>query len=146
MIIEGVMDGNLPWTLIFIGVFTAVVIELLGVPALPVAIGLYLPLELSAPIMLGGLIKLFVEKVYGKQSDDSGKGILFCSGLIAGEGILGIVLAILTVAEVTDKIDISSYVPMGNAPALIVLLAVGAAVYLMAGSGKKVSGKKKNAK
>ena len=103
MIIEGVMDGNLPWTLIFIGVFIAIVIELLGISALPVAIGLYLPLELSAPIMLGGLIKFIVEKVYGKQNDESGKGILFCSGLIAGEGILGIVLAILTVAGVTYR-------------------------------------------
>ena len=63
MIIEGVMDGNLPWGLIFIGVFIAVVIELLGISALPVAIGLYLPLELSAPIMLGGFVKLLVEKI-----------------------------------------------------------------------------------
>ena len=146
MIIEGVMDGNLPWTLIFIGVFIAIVIELLGISALPVAIGLYLPLELSAPIMLGGLIKFIVEKIYGKQNDDSGKGILFCSGLIAGEGILGIVLAILTVAGVTDKINISSYLPTGNITSLIVLIAIGAVVFFMAGSGKKISGKKKNAK
>lgn len=146
MIIEGVMDGNLPWTLIFIGVFIAIVIELLGISALPVAIGLYLPLELSAPIMLGGLIKFIVEKIYGKQNDDSGKGILFCSGLIAGEGILGIVLAILTVAGVTDKINISSYLPTGNITSLIVLIALGAVVFFMAGGGKKISGKKKNAK
>ena len=118
----------------------------MGISALPVAIGLYLPLELSAPIMLGGLIKLIVEKVYGKQNEDSGKGILFCSGLIAGEGILGIVLAILTVAGVTDKIDISSYLPTGNITSLIVLIAIGAVVFFMAGNGNKTAGKKKNAK
>ncbi len=146
MIIEGVMSGNLPWGLIFIGVFIAVIIELLGVPALPVAIGLYLPLELSAPIMFGGLIKFIVEKIGGKQKDESSKGILFCSGLIAGEGILGVVLAILTVTGVTEKINISSIVPTGNITSLIVLIAIGALVFFMAGGLKKNSDKKKNAK
>ena len=135
MIIEGVMDGNLPWALIFIGVFIAIVIEFLGVSALPVAIGLYLPLELSAPIMFGGLIKWIVDKRNGKQKDESSKGILFCSGLIAGEGILGVLLAILTVTNVAEKIDVSSHIPTGNATSLIVLIALGAMVLLM--SGKK---------
>lgn len=133
MIIEGVMDGNLPWALIFIGVFIAIVIEFLGVSALPVAIGLYLPLELSAPIMFGGLIKWIVDKRNGKQKDESGKGILFCSGLIAGEGILGVLLAILTVTNVAEKIDVSSHIPTGNVTSLIVLIALGAMVLLMAG-------------
>ena len=62
MIIEGVMDGNLPWALVFIGVFVAIVIEILGIPVLPVAIGLYLPLELSTPIMIGGVIRWFIDK------------------------------------------------------------------------------------
>ena len=106
----------------------------------------HVPLELSAPIMLGGFVKLLVEKIYGKQNDDSGKGILFCSGLIAGEGILGIVLAILTVTGVTDKIDVSSYLPTGNITSLIVLIAVSAVVFFMSANGKKISGKKKNAK
>ena len=51
------MNGQLPWVLVFIGVFIAIAIELTGIPVLPVAIGLYLPLELSAPIMLGGVFK-----------------------------------------------------------------------------------------
>lgn len=57
MLIEGVMSENLPWTLIFIGVFIAVTVELLGIPVLPVAIGLYLPLELSSTIMLGSIVR-----------------------------------------------------------------------------------------
>lgn len=62
MIIEGVMDGNLPWSLVFIGVFIAIAVEILGISVLPVAIGLYLPLELSSTIMIGGLIRWFVDK------------------------------------------------------------------------------------
>ena len=57
MIVEGVMNGSLPWTLIFIGALIAVAIEILGIPVLPVAIGLYLPLKLSVPIMAGGIVR-----------------------------------------------------------------------------------------
>jgi len=148
MIIEGVMSGNLPWALILIGAFIAIVIELLGVPALPVAIGLYLPLELSVPIMAGGLIKFVVEKINGKQNDDSGKGILFCSGLIAGEGIIGVVLAILTVTGITDVIDLSSKIPSNNITAIILLLLICGVVYFAAANNKKKasSGKAKNGK
>ena len=94
MIIEGVMNGNLPWALIFIGAFISITIELLGIGALPVSIGLYLPFELSATIMLGGIIRKYSDARFGRQNDDSGKAILFCSGLIAGEGIVGVLLAL----------------------------------------------------
>ena len=129
MIIEGVMDGNLPWSLIFIGVFIAVVIELLGVPSLPVAIGLYLPLELSSTMMLGGLIKWISDKRFGKQKEGSSKGILFCSGLIAGEGIVGVLLAVLTVAGVTDAINLSGTIPTGNIPSMILILVLGVIIF-----------------
>ncbi len=129
MIIEGVMDGNLPWTLIFIGAFISIVVEILGIAALPVSIGLYLPLELSATIMLGGLVRKFADKKFGEQKDESGKGILFCSGLIAGEGIVGVLLAILTVVGITDKINLSAVIPTGNVPAFILILLITAAVY-----------------
>ena len=62
MVVEGVMEGNLPWNLVFIGVFVALVAEILRIPVLPFAIGLYLPIHLSTPIMAGGLIRLFLEK------------------------------------------------------------------------------------
>ena len=67
MITEGVMEGNLPWTLIFIGVFIGVAVEFMGVPVLPVAIGLYLPFELSASILVGGILR-YVSS--GKKKDD----------------------------------------------------------------------------
>ncbi len=136
MIIEGVMDGTLPWALIFIGAFISITIELLGIAALPVSIGLYLPLELSSTIMLGGLVRKFADSKFGEQKDESGKGILFCSGLIAGEGIVGVLLAILTVANVTKYFDLSGVIPTGNAPALILIILVVAAVCYSA-IGKK---------
>lgn len=123
MIIEGVMNGNLPWTLVFIGVFIAVVIEILGIPVLPVAIGLYLPLEMSVPIMIGGVIKHFIPKKESKEDaeNEAGGGVLFCSGLIAGEGIIGIVLAILAVLGAEGAIDFSGSLNMGNIGGLVVL-------------------------
>lgn len=123
MIVEGVMNGNLPWTLVFIGVFIAVVIEILGIPVLPVAIGLYLPLEMSVPIIIGGLIKHFISKKESKKDaeNEAGGGILFCSGLIAGEGIIGIVLAILAVLGVDGAIDFSGSLNLGMIGGLVVL-------------------------
>lgn len=124
MIIEGVMDGNLPWALVFIGVFIALTIEILGIPVLPVAIGLYLPLELSTTIMLGGFIRHFADKKSKKANttDDADSGILFCSGLIAGEGLVGIILAILTVAGVADKLDLSSGLDTGLLGGIVLLI------------------------
>lgn len=129
MIVEGVMNGNLPWTLVFIGVFVAVVIEILGIPVLPVAIGLYLPLEMSVPIMIGGVIKHFISKKESKEEaeNEAGGGVLFCSGLIAGEGIIGIVLAILAVLGVDSVIDFSGSLNLGMIGGLLILaiLTVG---------------------
>ncbi len=113
-VIEGVMEGNLPWGLIFIGVFIAVIIEIVGIPVLPFAIGIYLPVHLNACIMVGGLVRLALDKLKmnAKKKDAViNDGILFCSGMIAGEGLVGIILALLTVFGVTSIIDISKYVP-----------------------------------
>ncbi len=132
MIIEGVMEGNLPWTLIFIGAFIAIAIEILGVSALPVAIGLYLPLELSSAIMVGGLIRLVVDKKNKDANDEAGQGILFCSGLIAGEGLLGVILAILAVLGITDKMNISESFSTGWVGAIVLFIALIIAVYKVA--------------
>ncbi len=107
MIIEGIMDGSLPWTLVFIGVFIALAVEVLQIPVLPVAIGLYLPLELSFAIMLGGVVRFLVDRK--KSESEASGGVLFCSGLIAGEGIVGILLAVLTILGVADVLDLSKY-------------------------------------
>ena len=110
MIVEGVMDGNLPWALVFIGVFIAVVIEIIGLPVLPFAIGIYLPVQLNACIMVGGLVRLALDKMKKPEEEKKtivNNGILFCSGMIAGEGLVGILLALLAVFGVDSAIDLS---------------------------------------
>lgn len=99
MIVEGVMGGNLPWALVGIGAFIAIVVEILGIPVLPFAIGLYLPIHLSTPMMVGGIVKWLVEKNSAEldKKDADANGILYSSGLIAGEGLVGIFLAILAI-------------------------------------------------
>ena len=92
MVVEGVMNGNLPWGLVIVGICIAIVVEILGIPVLPFAIGLYLPIYLTVPIMIGGLIRLFVEKRRfadeGSRETVRNNGILFSSGMIAGEGLV----------------------------------------------------------
>ncbi len=109
MVIEGIMGGNLPWGLILIGVCIAIVAEIVGIPVLPFAIGVYLPVQLNACIMVGGLVRLFFDKM--KESDKKkgiiNDGILFCSGMIAGEGLVGILLAVLAVFNVGAMLDLS---------------------------------------
>ncbi len=111
LIVEGVMGGDLPWVLVFIGVFIAVAVELIGIPVLPFAIGVYLPVQLNACIMVGGLIRLALDKIKGKKAEHKEEivndGILFCSGMIAGEGLVGIVLALLAVFGVDRVLNLS---------------------------------------
>lgn len=129
LVVEGVMGGNLPWNLVFVGVFVAIIVEILGIPVLPVAIGLYLPIHLSTPIMVGGLVKLYFEKRKFRDEETREKvvtsGILYASGLIAGEGIIGILLAIFAVIPVAsgsfgEFIDMSARgFSLGNIGALV---------------------------
>ena len=129
LVIEGVMNANLPWTLVFVGVFFAVILEIIRIPVLPVAIGLYLPIHLSVPLMIGGFVKLYVEKK--KFKDEKAKeaaissGILYSSGMIAGEGLLGILLAVFAVIPVSsgktlgDVINLSEKLDLGNIGSLV---------------------------
>lgn len=109
MVIEGIMGGNLPWGLILIGVCLAVVVEIIGIPVLPFAIGVYLPVQLNACIMVGGLVRLVFDRMKDgeKKTGIINRGILFCSGMIAGEGLVGILLALLAVFGVSEMMDLS---------------------------------------
>lgn len=109
MIVEGVMDGNLPWVLVISGAFIASVVEITGVPVLPFAIGIYLPVHLNACILVGGIIRYFTEKrKCTRKTADINRGILYSSGMIAGEGLVGILLALLAVFGIDKIFDISS--------------------------------------
>lgn len=136
LIVEGVMGGNLPWALIFIGAFISIVIEILGISSLTVAIGLYLPLELSTTIMAGGIIRYFVDKKNENANSDSGSGVLFCSGMIAGEGFVGILLAIFAVAGIDSVMDLSGVANTGMIGGLILFIAMICIIYIV-GKGKK---------
>ncbi|EUJ46022.1 OPT family oligopeptide transporter [Paenilisteria rocourtiae] len=97
---EGILNGNLPWTLIFIGVSIAIVIEFLGMNSLVFAVGLYLPLNISATVMFGGFVRLIVNQVIKVKKDKEKaarieRGTLFASGLIAGESLLGVIIAFM---------------------------------------------------
>ena len=126
LLVEGIMDANLPWALILIGVFVAVVVEILQVPVMPFAVGMYLPFSLSAGIMAGGVVRFIVEKIKGtdqekKERGDS--GVLFTSGLIAGEGIMGIILALFAVVGLDlSKVLRFSLPQIGSLVIFIVLL------------------------
>ena len=126
MIVEGIMGGKLPWTLVFIGVFLAIGLEILRIPVMPFAIGLYLPIYLNAAIMIGGVVRMFVDG--RKNVDDKKKeeqatdGTLYCAGMIAGEGLVGILLAILAVVNVSSVFDLSGSINLGNAGGVILML------------------------
>ena len=152
MIVEGVMGGNLPWNLVFVGVFIALVVEVLGIPVLPFAIGLYLPIYLSVPMMLGGLLRWYLEKrKYGSEKDKENtvqSGVLYSSGLIAGEGIVGILLAVLAIIPaglnakgdplyVSDKINLSEVFSIGKIGGLICFAVILFTIYLFATKDSK---------
>lgn len=133
MIIEGVMGNNLPWNLVFIGVFVAIIVEIIGIPVLPFAIGVYLPVQLNACIMVGGLVRLAFDKM--KKEEDQKKaivndGILFCSGMIAGEGLIGILLALCAVFGIDKVFDLSGKLNLSPAVSNIGSLVVFALIIL----------------
>ena len=124
MIVEGIMGGNLPWNLVFVGVFLAIALEILRVPVMPFAIGLYLPIYLNASIMIGGVVRMFMdrrknvdEETKTKQTTD---GTLYCAGMIAGEGLVGILLAIFAVFGI--NVSIGESVNFGNIGGVILMV------------------------
>jgi uncharacterized oligopeptide transporter (OPT) family protein len=95
-IIQGLLNQNLPWGLVLVGVFIAVTLELCGIHSLSFAVGSYLPIATTAPIFAGGLVRWWVERSTGEsQASDLSAGTLFSSGLIAGGSLAGILYAAL---------------------------------------------------
>ena len=95
-IIKGLLNQNLPWGLVLIGVFLSIALELCGVRSLSFAVGSYLPIATTAPIFAGGLVRAWVERHTGKaEESELSAGTLFSSGLIAGGSLAGILFAIL---------------------------------------------------
>jgi len=98
-VLDGVLGGNLRWDLVGVGAIFAVVIMFFKIPPLPFAVGMYLPLYTMTPVFIGGMIRHIVDKKYKTEEDEKGKdqGILLGSGFIAGEGLMGVIIAIIAV-------------------------------------------------
>jgi putative OPT family oligopeptide transporter len=103
LIIDGVLERNLPWSLVLIGVFLALLLDLCGVSVLPFAVGAYLPLSTSSTIWIGGIARWLADKrsKVSAQESESSPGVLFASGLIAGGAIIGLLSAALEGVETT---------------------------------------------
>jgi putative OPT family oligopeptide transporter len=122
-IIDGILGGTLEWTLIIAGILIAVTLELCGVSALPVAVGMYLSLASTLPIFIGGLVRLVADKYRGKPKSEAesetSPGLLLASGLIAGGTLCGLLISFFPLfdelfALIGPETDIGSFLDMGK--------------------------------
>lgn len=97
LIIDGILNQKLPWSLVLIGALMALSLELCAVPSLPFAVGIYLPLQTSFPIFIGGMMRWLVDRWNPPKADESesSPGVLLCSGYIAGGSLVGVLAAFL---------------------------------------------------
>lgn len=154
---RGLFGGQLPWTMIAIGaVIGAAIIALdeqlkqrgarFRVPVLAAAIGIYLPLELMVPIFIGGLIAHFVERFHKLRPDDEeGRdrvhrpGVLFSAGLITGEALMGIAIAIpIVVSGRADVLALPQVLQLNQWVGLLVLAVVGWLLYRAGRKGERM--------
>lgn len=104
MVVKGIMTSQLPWTLVLAGISFGVMCELMGIPILPFALGLYLPIHLSAGVVIGGIVRSVVDKKFKDNEEvlkeKTEKGVLLASGMVAGESLVGILLAVFAMVGV----------------------------------------------
>lgn len=144
LVVQGVMDGNLPWALVLVGCFASLTVELLGINSLAFAVGLYLPLGLSTSVMAGGLVRWGIEKTLnrleqkGALNEEGVKtridnGVLIASGLIAGDALFGVVLALwdqFNQSTLHWGLPISAY-PLGAHGIYLSLLMYAGLIFFM---------------
>jgi putative OPT family oligopeptide transporter len=137
-IIDGIMSRKLPWSLVLLGVFLSVMLELIGVSSLAFAVGVYLPVSASTPIMIGGLVRWLADRTARRKvtaaEAESGPGVLFSSGLIAGGAITGMVVAFAkwprAGREFMASLDLSGKLPSADSDLLPLLAFLGLAAIL----------------
>jgi putative OPT family oligopeptide transporter len=139
LIIDGILNGRLPWELVIIGALVAVVLELAGVPSLPFAVGVYLPIETSVPIFIGGAVRWAIDRRRGSAIESEGSpGVLLSSGYIAGGSIGGVLIAFLSFAPAAlSALAIGSKLPAAwqssDWPALAMFIVLIVILGLVAG-------------
>ncbi|MFM8269597.1 MAG: OPT family oligopeptide transporter [Pseudomonadota bacterium] len=139
LIIDGILTQKLPWGLVLLGVSIALVLELCGIAALPFAVGVYLPLSASSPIFAGGMVRWLIEKIQSKrklkltdEEKESGPGVLFSSGLIAGGSIAGILLAFLNLKDnVMKDLNLGSHFALSQESELLPMVVFGGLCFVL---------------
>ena len=142
-VVDGIVGGNLPWGLIFIGVAFGAIMEILGLPSLPLAVGIYLPLSTMATVFVGGVVRSIVEmksKTDDLKKENRERGILFASGLVGGEGLVTVIIAIVLLAlkKKADEVGFG-FDYMGDFASLVAVIVFAGLVWWMYKSsfGKK---------
>jgi uncharacterized oligopeptide transporter (OPT) family protein len=150
LVVDGILTQKLPWGLILIGAFLAIAMEILGLPSLPIAVGVYLPISTSATMFMGGAVRWFVERRLSPEARsgpeaDSGPGVLFSSGLIAGGAIMGVAVSALALWRLSptqtaaDAIDLSkalgAFAQNGVVAMVLYVILLAVPLYLVARRG-----------
>jgi uncharacterized oligopeptide transporter (OPT) family protein len=150
LIIDGILAQKLPWGLVLLGVALAIVAELCAVPSLAFAVGVYLPLSTSAAIFCGSLVRWCIQRrtpkhASGEDTTESGPGILYSSGLIAGGAIAGITIAFMNFNEqLAESINLGKYFPHLEESTLLPVVLFGVmAVVLYRVASQGLSAKRK---
>ncbi|MBI4502421.1 MAG: oligopeptide transporter, OPT family [Gemmatimonadetes bacterium] len=144
-IIKGLLAQDLPWGLVFVGMFIAVVVELCGVNSLSFAVGAYLPLSTTAPIWVGGMMRVVADRLTGrKEESELSSGMLYSTGLVAGGSLTGIAIALLSgipltvdgreisvMQRVLDLVGVHGWERLGGGADLIGIIMFGVLCFLL---------------
>jgi putative OPT family oligopeptide transporter len=141
-VLDGVLGGNLRWDLVGVGAAFAVLMLIVRIPPLPFAVGMYLPLETMTPLFVGGLIRHYVNTRYpaGKEEEGKEQGVLLGSGLIAGEGLMGVVVAVIAVVIAKTPKYAQIHYPaewLGQVVSLVAFGALGYFLFRVAARGRR---------
>jgi putative OPT family oligopeptide transporter len=123
LIAKGVIEGDIPTTLVIIGVVLGLMLEMMKLPILPFAIGLYLPLSLSTSMMVGGAVSAWVKR-RERTSSATDRGVLAASGLVAGDACTGVIIALLAVGGIIST-DAKALMPGWTSIVIYAILAIG---------------------
>lgn len=141
---EGIISGRLPWGMIITGIVMGIFFYLLKLPVMTVAIGFYLPIATTSIILIGALIRQFIEMTAKTTADKEAKisnGISLSAGLVAGSSIIGLIGIILQVTGVLKLSDITGFAASNNMAWILLAVLIGLTVVTLMNAGARKSGK-----
>jgi putative OPT family oligopeptide transporter len=139
-VLDGVLGGDLRWDLVGVGAICAVVITLVKLPPLAFAVGMYLPLESMSPLFIGGLLRHYVDTHYGaKREEGKDQGVLLSSGYIAGEGMAGVLIAVIAVIMTKSPKFMEIHYPAEWMGQIVSAIAFGFLGYFLFRVAKRMS-------